>query len=138
MPFLDKVPKILLFPTEKDTIIIEEQTDENLYEYLLNSENQQSSFISLNEEKEVLARKIIRSIKVSLDNYRENNVEYNAIHPKNIVRKQLDWELSLVGLLLKNEKESEDYYKSGIQKQFRQTYALGTLLFKLLFGFAPF
>jgi hypothetical protein len=91
----------LLFPLEKDSIIIEEKTDENLYEYLLSNEGN-SQYVSLNEDKEVLARKIIKSLRVSLIDYKKNNIDYNAINPKNIVRRSFEWELSLVGLLLKN------------------------------------
>ena len=43
-----------------------------------------------------------------------------------------------MGLLLKNEKESVDYYKQGLSRENRIPYALGTLLFKILFGFVPF
>lgn len=86
----------------------------------------------------MLARNILRGLKSSLSNYKDNNIDYNAINPKNIVRIRLDWEFSLVGLLHQNEKESPDYYKSGVNKPNRETYALGTLLFKLLFGFVPF
>jgi hypothetical protein len=86
----------------------------------------------------VQARHILKSIRTSLNNYIEHNIDYNAIHPKNIVRINIDWQLSLSGLLLRNEKESDDYYKSGISKSGSYSYALGTLLFKLLFGFAPF
>jgi len=40
-----------------------------------------------------------------LQNYIEHNIDYNAINPKNIVRKnKIDYQLSLVGLLLKTEK----------------------------------
>ena len=68
----------------------------------------------------------------------EHSLNYNAINPRNIVRRGIDWELSVVGLLLRNEKESDDYYKKEISGQGKQTYAFGTLLFKMLFGFAPF
>ena len=44
----------------------------------------------------------------------------------------------MVGLILRNDRESEDYYKKGILNDNRHTYALGTLLFKILFGFVPF
>ena len=44
----------------------------------------------------------------------------------------------MVGLLVKNEKESHDFYKKDVKKEKRDAYALGTLLFKLIFGFVPF
>lgn len=85
------------------------------------------------------ARQILRGLRVSLLNYLEHNVDYNAINPKNIVRKnKIDYQLSLVGLLLRTEKDSEDYYKAGVAAKSQPAYALGTLLFKLLFGFVPF
>jgi hypothetical protein len=54
------------------------------------------------------------------------------------VRRGLEWELSLTGLLLRNEKDSPDYYKADVKREYLTAYALGTLLFKLLFGFVPF
>ena len=73
-----------------------------------------------------------------MDNYAAHGIDYNAVNPKNIVRRGSEWEFSLTGLLVRNEKESADYYKSDIRKDGRVAYALGTLLFKLLFGFVPF
>ena len=81
---------------------------------------------------------MLRGVGRSLSNYIQHNIDYNAINPKNIMRKNIDWELSVSGLLLRNEKDSEDYYKKGIEKEFRHSYAFGTLLFKMLFGFVPF
>jgi len=61
--------------------------------------------VQLNEDREVSARQILRGLRVSLQNYIEHNIDYNAINPKNIVRKnKIDYQLSLVGLLLKTEK----------------------------------
>ena len=61
--------------------------------------------MQLNEDREVSARQILRGLRVSLQNYIEHNIDYNAINPKNIVRKnKIDYQLSLVGLLLKTEK----------------------------------
>ena len=90
-----------MFPGEKENIIIEGNIDENLYETLLDSE-QQPQFVSFAENSELQARRILQSLRSSLLNYRQHNIPYNAIHPKNIVRKNLDWQLSVAGLLLKN------------------------------------
>lgn len=87
---------------------------------------------------ESLARAILRGLKDGLENYAAHGIEYSAINPRNIVRRGADWELSLVGLLVQNEKESADYYKVDVRREGSVAYALGTLLFKLLFGFVPF
>jgi hypothetical protein len=60
----------------------------------------------MGEEKENFGKKVLRGLRRSLTNYIENNINYNAINPKNIVRRSLDWELAISGLLLKNEKDS--------------------------------
>ena len=73
-----------------------------------------------------------------MENYKAHGLAYNAISPRNVVRLRGEWQLSLAGLLLRNEKESPDYYKSDVKKEYSAAYALGTLLFKLLFGFVPF
>jgi hypothetical protein len=51
-----------------------------------------------------------------MENYKAHGVAYNAINPRNIVRHRGEWQLSLAGLLLRNEKESPDYYKSDVKK----------------------
>lgn len=132
---MERTPKLLLIKTDRDHIILEEHVDENLYELLLALENRPQPAPFLDEP---LARGIIRGLKEGLENYAEHNIEYNAISPKNIVRRGGAWELSLAGLLLRNEKEAVDYYKTDVRREGSQAYALGTLLFKLLFGFVPF
>ena len=92
----------------------------------------------MGDEKESFAKKVLRGVGRSLANYVEHNIDFNCINPRNIVRKNIEWDLSVAGLLLKNEKDSDDYYKRGIEKEFKHTYALGTLLFKMLFGFVPY
>lgn len=77
-------------------------------------------------------------MKEGVENYKAHGVAYNAISPRNIVRRGGEWQLSLAGLLLRNEKESADYYKTDVKKEYAVAYAFGTLLFKLLFGFVPF
>jgi hypothetical protein len=106
-----------------------------LYETLLAQENRPTPAPYLDEP---LARAIVRGLKEGIDNYAAHGIEYNALNPKNIVRRGAEWELSLAGLLLRNEKESSDYYKGDVRREGSLAYALGTLLFKLLFGFVPF
>jgi serine/threonine protein kinase len=91
----------LLIKTDRDHIIIEEKVDENLYELLLSLENKNNPTPYLEESQ---ARSLIRSLREGLENYESHGLIYNAINPKNIVRRGLEWKLSLTGLLVKNEK----------------------------------
>lgn len=56
------------------------------------------------------------SLKEGLENYKAHGLAYNVINPRNIVKYGGEWQLSLAGLLLRNEKESPDYYKSDVKK----------------------
>ena len=76
-------------------------------------------------------------LRGDIENYAKHKMDYNVLHPSNVVRRGAGWELSAAGLLLGGQKDNPGHYKAWVKNEGRQAYALGSLLFFMLFGFAP-
>ncbi len=82
---------------------------------------------------------MLNSVIKSLESFEKNGIEYQCVSDHNVVRLRNDeWVLSLaavVGDCFAGERNFFDSQKKGWEAL---CYAVGSLAFKMLFGFVPY
>jgi hypothetical protein len=87
---------------------------------------------------EIEVKEILLEITKSLESFDKNNIEYNCLIDHNVLRRKSRWELSLAGALSNGYLMDKSFFDAKRKSKEGVFYALGSLIFKMLFGFVPF
>ena len=131
--FLKQSPKILYLKGDPESLVLEDRIDDRLSDYLIYHDEKVSPYLP-----ESYLRNVLMDIIESVEDFLKHKLVYDCISPKNIVRMGQKWYLSTVGYIFNVDQGNPDYCHPALKNpQSALVYSLGSLLFKLVFGF-PF
>jgi hypothetical protein len=87
---------------------------------------------------EVEAKELIFDILKPLASFDKNTLQCPCVNDHNILRFNHSWTLSLASALTNSFANDRNFYDPKQKPNQSLFYAIGTLLFKTLFGFVPF